>query len=450
MKKHLYKSSMLVFAAGVLLTSCDPEIDAPSASSGEADFSTYVALGNSLTAGFQDAALYREGQLASYPAILAEQFEAVGGSDVFRQPLFAEGVSAGSPQATASGFVVPQRLVLAPSTDCLGNTSLAPTSSGTTDLSAFAPTSEQGPFNNLGVPGAKSFHLLAPGYGNAAGVSTGTANPYFARFASSPATSVVADAVAQNPTFFTLWIGNNDVLGYATAGGVGTSPTDAAQFAGYINAIVTQLRANGANGAIANIPDVDKIPFFTTVPINGLQLTAAQAQQLTGAYAQMGLTNITFQEGANNFVVNEDGQVRQLRQGERLLLTVPQDQLKCQGLGSMRPIDDQYVLSESELATINTAVENFNNTLQAVAEREGLAYVDMNTYLDRLASGFEMDGIGYNAALVTGNAFSLDGIHFTPRAAALVANEFIRAINEQYNSRVPLVDETQYRAVLLP
>ncbi|MDX5480335.1 MAG: hypothetical protein LPK07_01500, partial [Hymenobacteraceae bacterium] len=103
MKKYFYKSSMLALFAGVLLTSCDPEIDAPASSAGQADFSTYVALGNSLTAGFQDAALYREGQLNSYPAILADQFEAVGGSEVFRQPLMPEGASAGSPATTASG-----------------------------------------------------------------------------------------------------------------------------------------------------------------------------------------------------------------------------------------------------------------------------------------------------------------------------------------------------------
>jgi hypothetical protein len=28
--------------------------------------------------------------------------------------------------------------------------------------------------------------------------------------------------MSQKPTFFSLWIGNNDVLGYATTGGDGT------------------------------------------------------------------------------------------------------------------------------------------------------------------------------------------------------------------------------------
>ena len=68
----------------------------------------------------------------------------------------------------------------------------------------------------MGVPGAKSFHLLAPGYGNIANLSLGLANPYFVRMTgATPNASVLDLALAQAPTFFSLWIGNNDVLGYA-------------------------------------------------------------------------------------------------------------------------------------------------------------------------------------------------------------------------------------------
>src|SRR5690606_22308160 len=78
-------------------------------------------------------------------------------------------------------------------------------------------------YNNMGVPGAKSFHLVAPGYGNIANLTTGRANPYFVRHATSPDASVLSDALSMNPTFFTNWIGNNDVLSYATSGGTGVN-----------------------------------------------------------------------------------------------------------------------------------------------------------------------------------------------------------------------------------
>jgi hypothetical protein len=139
-----------------------------------------------------------------------------------------------------------------------------------------------GPFNNMSVPGAKSFHLLAQGYGNVSGIASGAANPYFARFASSPFTTVLADAVAQNITFFSFWIGNNDVLNYATSGGIGnnqtgnTNPatysssdiTDPNVFANLYSSMLDGLTANGAKGVVANIPYFNTFPFFTTVPTN--------------------------------------------------------------------------------------------------------------------------------------------------------------------------------------
>lgn len=456
MKTFIYKSGMLALFAGVLLTSCDPEIDSPDPTSGNADFETYVALGNSLTAGFTDGALYLEGQQSSYPAILAQQFALVGGDQSFTQPLMPAGKSIGSPRPNAQGqFEVPQRRILAIAPDCKNVPGLSPVEAGTPGAfpQAFFETAPtvQGPYNNLGVPGAKSIHLLAPGYGNPAGLANGTANPFFVRFASSAGTSVLADALAQNPTFFTLWIGNNDVLGYALAGGVPVAgekdyPTDKTQFAGAINLLATQLTAGGAKGAMGNIPDITKIPFFTTVPYNGLVLDATQAAQLTAAYGGA----VTFQAGQNPFIIREDGVTRPIKSTEYILLTIPQNDIKCKGLGSITPIDDKYVISETELATIRDYTSSYNASIASVAQSKGLALADFNSYMNRAAAGFTLNGVTYSSTFVSGNIFSLDGIHFTQRGAALVANEFISVINKTYNARVPKVDETQYSTVIFP
>src|SRR5690606_6721666 len=134
--------------------------------------------------------------------------------------------------------------------------------------------------------------LLAPGYGSQAGLATGTANPYFVRFASSATTSVVSDAMAQAPTFFSLWIGNNDVLGYATSGGDGSNEiTYETMFAQAYNGLVNTLTSKGAKGVVANIPNVTAIPFFTTVPYNPVPLNAASVtalnQQVFGPLKQI-------------------------------------------------------------------------------------------------------------------------------------------------------------------
>ena len=57
--------------------------------SGTANLSNYVAIGNSLAAGFSDGALFIDGQKASFPNLMATQFKLAGGGD-FKQPLMAD------------------------------------------------------------------------------------------------------------------------------------------------------------------------------------------------------------------------------------------------------------------------------------------------------------------------------------------------------------------------
>ena len=46
---------------------------------GSANFTKYVALGDSFAAGYSDGALFKTGQEGSYPNLLAQQFAQVGG-----------------------------------------------------------------------------------------------------------------------------------------------------------------------------------------------------------------------------------------------------------------------------------------------------------------------------------------------------------------------------------
>jgi len=259
---------LLLVALTILACSDDETIvvnntsDGLPLTAGSADFSKFVSLGNSLTAGYCDNALFIEGQANSYPAILADQFALVGGGE-FKIPYTND---------NTGGLLLGGNVIAGPRLYFNGSGPAPVTGIPTTEVSSVLA----GPFNNMGVPGAKSFHLLAPGYGNVAGVATGQANPYFVRFATSPSTTILADAAAQDPTFFSLWIGNNDVLGYATSGGSGTNQTgnfnpatygpnditDPNVFANVYSTLVDGLTANGAKGVVANLPYVTTIPFF--------------------------------------------------------------------------------------------------------------------------------------------------------------------------------------------
>lgn len=284
MKKY---QSILLASIAVGLASCEPEFENPiedgTYQSGRADFSTYVAVGNSLTAGYMDGAMFQSGQQHSFPNLLAAQMKFAGGGD-FTQPSYSDDINnlggltlGGNP---LPGF--PTRMVIL----MQGGAGAPVNLSGTPTVEVS--TLQQKAYNNMGVPGAKSFHLLAPGYGNIAGLSNGTANPYFIRHATSPTASVLGDAMSLNPTFFTNWIGSNDVLAYAMSGGTGVNQlgnldvstygsndiTDPQVFASVYSTITNTLTANGAKGIVATIPYVTTIPYFTTVPYNPLTAEA--------------------------------------------------------------------------------------------------------------------------------------------------------------------------------
>ncbi len=292
-------SKILIAASLAAFISCNDDFENPvediQVTSGGADFSKYVALGNSLTSGFTDNALFISGQENSYPNMLATQMVMAGGG-TFTQPLMPDDIGGFSNLGIAGRL----KLIINPETGSMGPVATP----------ALSPLTMVGSsVNNMGVPGAKSFHLLAPGYGNPAGIGS-YANPYFVRFASSPGTTVLADAAAQQPTFFSLWIGNNDVLSYATSGGIGSDQTGNADYttygsndisdptvvAGSIQAILEVMRNQvGAKGVIANIPSITDIPYFTTVPYAPLSPTNATFGPMIPALnAQFGQLNAVF------------------------------------------------------------------------------------------------------------------------------------------------------------
>ena len=288
--KNLSKYIIILFTA-VLLTNCSSEdslindwIDANetknTASSGEVDVTKYVAVGNSLTAGFYDGALFPSGQENSYPAILANQLKLIGGGE-FVNPDIVNGNS-GFPSRISIDLAAALAFIEQ------GQGSLA-------DALVYASPDElknntKNDINNYGVPGARSIDIVTPGYG--------AANGLFGAFQKGATSSVVGDAASANGTFFTLWIGSNDVLGYASSGGTNdifdplnpSTITDADQFKASIKAALDALTANGAEGLILNVPPVTTAPYFqvATTLGGGVELVPltdqALVDQLNGAF----------------------------------------------------------------------------------------------------------------------------------------------------------------------
>jgi lysophospholipase L1-like esterase len=99
------------------------------------------------------------------------------------------------------------------------------------------------------------------------------------------------------------------------------------------------------------------------------------------------------------------------------------------------PLADKWVLLPSEQEEIAVATAAYNQIIASVASQAGLALVDANSLLNQLANGGITSGdFTLTSNLVMGSAFSLDGVHPTARGYALLANEFMKAIDVTYGS----------------
>ena len=436
----------------------------PALNTGSLNLSNYVSVGPSFTAGFTDGGLFIAAQENSFPNILATQF-ANGGGGSFTQPLMNDNFGG---LALAGNRIADPRLVFggagpAPLESVVGPVTVS------TDIVLNNPT---GPYNNLGVPGAKSFHLIANGYGNVGNLPN--ANPYAVRITgATPNASILELAVAQNPSFFTAdLLGGNDVLGYATSGGDANldqiTPSPTFDFA--FNTIVSTLSAN-AQGVVTNIPYVTSLPYFTAVGHDVVPLDQATADLVNGGFAtynngllfaqsnglidadEVAQRTIAFMASNSNAVVIEDESLtdlsgfgipsyRQATADDLIVLpasavigtTVGGNPTLINGVSV--PLADRWVLVPAEQAEIAAAVDDYNTTIAAVASSNpNVALVDVNAILTQASTtGIVFDEFNLNADLVFGGLVSLDGIHLTARGYALMANSFLEAMDANFGT----------------
>ncbi len=435
------KLYIYILAGVIWLNACKPELNTPKPTPGTADFSRYIAIGNSLTAGYADGGLYRAGQLNSYPSIIAQQMQAVGGG-TFTQPLFSTEQANGSGYLSLTGFNPDGTPITAPVTSNLAIRGFQAIP-GFGNVTLY--TKYTGDLNNFGVPGIKLQQITYAPYGNL--------NGYFERLlpGNSPTntTSYLQFVTAKPFTFFSNWLGNNDALGYATSGGAGDVLTNKNTFAYLYNLLITTMTANGAKGVVATVPDVTSIPYFNTITVpavlGAVQKAHPQVQAIfinalvsASTYAPRAATpNDLF---VLTFPTSKIGQPVETPYG-----TLPY------GLTPYTPIDNQYVLDANEVALTEDYVNFYNTTIKSVAASKGLAVFDAYTFLQNIKrNGIVVQGVALNSSYISGGIFSLDGVHLTPRGYAIVANEFIKAINAKYGSTVPLVDVANYPGVKFP
>ena len=285
----------------------DPCVGTP----GSANFTKFVAIGNSFVAGVQGGALFTAAQDNSMPALINSRLKCSGGTETFIQPNINASLGwnlfVTQPFLTDPTKPVLGKLLLQYGTNvdpCTGAASPRPTpqayAAGNLEAvpnPAANPAfiwgngSTKATLNNFGVPAIVLGQALIPQTGAWAGAGSDPRfSPFYGRLAypGNGTSTIIGDVVAAQPTFFMFWLGLDDFFLHAAFGAdPAKAPlTSNAAFAGQYNAAIGTLLANTtAKGVVGNFPDIFKMPHFTSVSYRPIPLPAALATQLNTGFA---------------------------------------------------------------------------------------------------------------------------------------------------------------------
>jgi len=398
----------------------------------QVDFSRYVALGDSLTAGVVSNGSDQTYQKNSYPALIARQ----AGVSGFQQPL-----------VSAPGLP-PLLELVALNVTSQGVSPVIRVKSG---LGAPLNPTLATPYNNLGVDGFDTNDVLtrtgdinnfAQHLADYAAGRSGKA-PAFAdlvlRFPVFPGTETPATALAQalalQPTFLTVWIGSNDVLGAALTGVAvdGVTMTSKLDFQVRYTTLIGALRQARPSTPIVvgNIVDVEAIPFVTTIkpyivnPSTGTHIPLiGEAGPLTEQDHLTLLASSLLAQGIG-IPVAAGGTG----------LPLPEGSVDAEGLHA------GVILRAGEIAAIKARIVDLNDVINGVAAQFDAKVVDFHTFFnDLLANGMVFGGVKLTPAFLTGGIFSYDGVHPQAIGYAVVAREWISTINASLGAKLPDID----------
>src|ERR1035437_7883981 len=212
----------------------------------KADFSRFVVAGDSLSAGYQNSQLIKSGQEHGYANVIATQAGVSLKLPIIPLVVFPPPLQGGYPQIT----IVPNSYAIV-----TGLTPLARKTSGQT-LDLAVP----GFFVNDLVNLHPSCH---PNFSNPIEVmASEILNPTYPICTTDPPTEL-AQAASLKPTTAILWVGSNDVLFSLL---FGTDPTNVGKFYTLHSLATTTMAHASKTLVVANIPDVTRTAYLTSVP----------------------------------------------------------------------------------------------------------------------------------------------------------------------------------------
>lgn len=374
-------------------------------------FASYVALGNSITAGYQSGGINDSTQAQSYAVLLAKQMHTRFAFPALNKP--------GCPPPV-NNLLTQTRVTLTGQPASTSTTCLLRANSGI----GFT-------LNNVAVPGIASADPIAVG-GTPANVNNALVELILG------GKTMVAKALDASPTFATVWVGNNDILGPATSGLI-TTATPAATFTTNYAAMMTAFMAGAPQlkGVLIGVVQVSQVPLLFQAGVLTNPTVAAAAAQVAGRPVVLDPVTCA---GANAGALVAFPYLAAIR----LRPAAQPGTVFCQPVSGGGPGDpgDNGILDLTEQATVTARINAYNAAIKAKADELGFAYYDPNPTLAALKADPTKIPPFPNLASTTapfGPYFSLDGVHPSALAHTVIANDIITAINTKYSTHLTAV-----------
>lgn len=446
--KYIKNSFFIIISGLILLTGCtlqEPELQETTLSKNEKLlFSRLMAVGDNIVAGYQNAALTEKHQKRGFVALMAQQ----GQTPDFMQPLIGY---PGLGSESYGGYgTLELRYVDDPNTPNTVNPDPKIYAVPFADYPDFDPVnmpyvSEEVmtyplPYNNLGIPGIVMEDILS-GKTKLKSKSHSGMIDLVLRNSANPLGELPAFQQAKLfvPSLMLCWAGMYDVLGYAQYTGSAqikmTAPTAADRFQEKFAALMDSLLSTKAVVVAANIPDILDMPYFSIVPPVVID-TVTNAPYLDDQGNTVPLLGV---ESGSRVLMPA-------RNAEKMGYGIPEGILN----GNGQDIPADMVLDTAEIALVRQATEDYNTIIDSVCANRHIPVVDMHSMFKQLKNGIYESGMIFTDAYISGGFYSLDGIHPSDLGNALIANEWLRTINENFRITIPYVNIPQMMNDLQP
>jgi hypothetical protein len=234
-----------------------------------------------------------------------------------------------------------------------------------------------------------------------------------------------------HPKTLIEWVGNNNALVPALAGQLEIlTPVDIFHTA--YEQILDSLSLDGVRLITATIPDVTEIAYFVSMPALARQLALQGHPGLEPAQlaAALGIgVNDYVRPSAQTFIID----ILMGKMSGPLPAECPAP-LPDLGVATL-----PCVLTAADAQKVRDTVQAYNQVIMTQTQAHGGLVVDIHALVDQIyMNGYQIPGT--NIVLSTdflGGLFSLDGIHPTATGYGVIANEFIRKMDEFYQLNIP-------------